>query len=47
MEYSEVDKAYAQGYLDGGRIVLEELSFLFEGIKDTDVYKDFFEEESK
>jgi hypothetical protein len=45
--YSEEEKSYAQGYLDGGKAVLEELSYLFDGIKDTDVWKDFFDEDSE
>ena len=45
MMFSKEDKAYAKGYLEGGRDALLQLEDLFEGIRQTDVWDDFWGED--
>ena len=45
METSTV-KTYEQGFQDGGDYVLGELSSLYDGIEDTDIWAEFTEEET-
>ena len=36
---------YQQGFIDGAKYAIEYLMDLFDGVEDTDIYKDYFNDE--
>ena len=38
---------YQQGFIDGAKYAIEYLMDLFDGVEDTDIYKDYFNDEEE
>jgi hypothetical protein len=38
---------YQQGFIDGAKYAIEYLMDLFDGVEDTDIYKDYFSDEEE
>jgi hypothetical protein len=38
---------YQQGFIDGAKYAIEYLMDLFDGIEETDIYKDYFNDEEE
>jgi hypothetical protein len=39
--------AYDQGFIDGAKYAIEYLMDLFDGVEDTDIYADYFNDEEE
>ena len=39
--------AYDQGFIDGAKYAIEDLMDLFDGVEDTDIYADYFNDEEE
>lgn len=44
---NDLDKIYWDAYDKGAKYVLEYLADVFEGVEDTDVWKDFFRDDKE